>query len=136
MKITKTMKPGKKGTQRFVREWGENLVAVRYREEPKKKKVFTTIEIIVDERDKSPTPVNRHKQLAIERKKVVAVSVKYQETELRHRLKERGARWSQQLKLWLVQYEHVVALGITDKVTLGAAEKCLDVDTSIIEMGA
>lgn len=135
MKTIKTIKPGAKGTKRFLREWGDSLVAVRYREDLQRQKIFTTIEIIVDEREKLPQRVYRHQVLANKRNAVVAVSVLYQEVELRQRLKERGARWSQQLKLWLVKYDHVVTLGIKDWVVAGAAEKCLDVDTSFVEIG-
>lgn len=135
MKTLKTMKPGTKGTARFVREWGDNLVAVRYREDAQRKKVFTTIEVIVDERERISQPMHRHQEFANQRLAVVAISLKYEETELRQKLKNHGARWSQQLRLWLIRYEHVVALGIRERIVAGAAEKCLDVDTSFVEIG-
>lgn len=135
MKTLKTMKPGTKGTARFVREWGDNLVAVRYREDAQCNKIFTTIEVIVDERERTSRPMHRHQQFANQRLAVVAVSVQYQEADLRQKLKNHGARWSQQLKLWLIRYEHVVALGIRERIVAGAAEKCLDVDTSLVEIG-
>ena len=51
MEVTKTLRPGDRGTARLLREYGERLVCVRYRFDRERKKNLTTVEIVVDERD-------------------------------------------------------------------------------------
>jgi len=53
MRVIKTMRPGARGTARFMRRYGERPCAVRYRESASGKHVVTTIEIIADEREKA-----------------------------------------------------------------------------------
>ena len=134
MNVTKTIKPGERGSQRFMREWGDRLVAVRYREDQENTRTYTTIEIIVDERARLAPDTGQTHYLSQKRKSIVALRIEFQEQELRGRVKANGARWSQQLKLWLMPYEVVVSMGLRDRIVEGAAEKCLDIDTSFLEM--
>jgi hypothetical protein len=47
--VRKTIRPGQKGTRRFIRDWGERLVCVRYRFDAKEKIRYTTVEIVSSE---------------------------------------------------------------------------------------
>lgn len=49
MEVLKTLVPGRSGTHRYQRQYGDRLVAVRYRHDPQKKRRLTTVELIVDE---------------------------------------------------------------------------------------
>jgi len=48
MTVLKTMRPGDVGTRRYLKRFGKNLVAVRYRGNVNKNMRVTTVEIIVD----------------------------------------------------------------------------------------
>jgi len=48
MDVVRTIKPGDKGSQRFVKKYGERLVAVRYRKKGSHR--LTTVELIVEQR--------------------------------------------------------------------------------------
>jgi len=48
MKVLKTMQPGDAGTGRYLKRFGKDLVAVRYRGYVNKNMRVTTVEIVVD----------------------------------------------------------------------------------------
>lgn len=130
MQVLKTIQPKSPGAQRFLREWGDKLVAVRYRDAGANT-TLTTIEIVVDQRTRSPG-ASTNRPLRHYREQIVALQVDYEETKLRENLKQRGARWSRQLKLWLLKRDAVIGIGLQDRIVEGAAEQCLDVDTSLL----
>lgn len=45
-----TLKPGKRGTKKLVRKYGDRLICVRYRYDDKKKMRYKTVELIIDAR--------------------------------------------------------------------------------------
>lgn len=132
MHVIKTIQPNSPDARRFLHEWDEKLVAVRYRDAGNQT-TLTTIEIVVDQRQKHPLPLCTNRQLSQYRKEIVALQCKYKETELRQNLKAHGALWSPQLKLWLMQRNTAISMGLQSRIIEGAAEKCTDIDTSLIE---
>jgi len=48
MKIKRIVKPGQPGTKKLVERYGENLVCVRYRYDEQRKRMFKTIELIIE----------------------------------------------------------------------------------------
>ncbi len=132
MDVIKTLAPGKPGTKRFVREWGDSLVAVRYRRNQRTSETLTTIEIIVDRRDYQGQSFNQAATLSLRKQQIVAIFIDYSEVQQRQKAKQLGARWSAQLKLWLLKYDDVVSLGFGNRIVHGAAEKCTDIDTSLM----
>lgn len=46
-------------------------------------------------------------------------------------MNQSGAKWSRQLGLWVVTRKVAVQMGLVDRIVEGAAEKCIDVDTSM-----
>lgn len=48
MDVVKTLQPGKNGTKGFVELYGDDLVAVRYRQDAESRLSFTTVELIVE----------------------------------------------------------------------------------------
>ena len=96
MKAYGHLKPGQKGTQRLVAEFGESLVCVRYRYDELTGDNVTTAEIIVDRRP-------RGKPLFLDAD-LVAVTVNYEETVLREKLKAVGGRWEPEERCWKVRY--------------------------------
>lgn len=93
MQVIRTIKPGAAGSRRFERQYGESLVAVRYRKSQDLDKIYTTIEIIVDTRD-AKKGVNFQTSNSLRNNSWVAVRIAYHEQDLRQQAKALGARWS------------------------------------------
>lgn len=126
MDVIRTIKPGDPGSRRFVRQYGEELVAVRYRRATDGSRLFTTIELVVDSRESKPG-VNQHAVLRHQAKKWVAVRIEYGETELRATVKRNKARWSRSHQVWLMRHEQAVAMGLSNRIIPGLAGQCDDV---------
>jgi hypothetical protein len=126
MEVIRTIKPGMPGSRRFQKHWGENLVAVRYRRGANK--LYTTIEIIVDERDQSRPEISLNAVHSFKRHQLVAIPIAYEEAELRAAAKRNRAMWSAEKKVWIMSYGTAVALGVHNRVVEGLAEKCSDVE--------
>jgi hypothetical protein len=130
MDVIPTIKPGRPGSIRFLQHWKDKLVAVRYRRDTENNKIYTTIELIVDEREQAPPNISLLSAHAHKRRQAVAVTIAWEEHELRARAKQMGSCWSPLKKVWLMRYQTAVVLGIQDRIVQGLAEECTDVDTS------
>ena len=127
MRVLKTIKPGQNGSQRFLRQYGSSLVKVRYRQDLIKRSLYTTVEIIVDQRE-LPLSIDGRAMLHFDSNTWVALKIDFNEPELRNRAKQLGARWSGKHKVWLMIYKAAVELGMVDRVIPGYAAKVDDVD--------
>ena len=87
-----TLKPGQRGTKQLVDLYGNRLVWVRYRYDPRAGKRYKTVELIVEEGPWSP-PSNRKPR------QPVFVRIGYGEERLRERVKASGGRWDARRKL-------------------------------------
>ena len=110
--VVKTLKPGQTGTSRFTRKYGAQLVAVRYRRKPLDNKTYTTVEIIVDEREYAGKNISLKSVHSYQRKQWVAVPIAFDELELRYQAKQMGAQWSKKYKVWVLLYHQAVEMGI------------------------
>ena len=109
-KIRRTLLPGQPGTKKFLAEYGERLVCVRYRHDEARQCKLTTVEIIADQKalkakTREPLP-----------KTLVFVRVAYEETEVRKRVKAAGGKWNQRKGLWELGYANVIELGLMDRI--------------------
>jgi hypothetical protein len=125
MEVIRTIKPGVPGSRRFQEHWRENLVAVRYRRDTGKP--YTTIEIIVDEREHAHPSISLNAVNYFKRMQLVAVPIAFEEAALRAAAKHNRARWSAQRKVWVMTYSMTVVLGLQNRIIEGLAEKRLDV---------
>ena len=103
LRVSKRLGVGQRGTARWTERFGDKLVCVRYREDPRTGERYTTVELIVDVR-----PPKAEKRFLIQ--------VKVHETGIQQRVKERGGKWDKNRKLWLVSYGAIHALGLEDRI--------------------
>ena len=101
MEVTKTLKPGDRGTTRLLREYGDRLVCVRYRFDHERNKHVTTVEIVVDERSAIEEHTTSSNQTPISQESVV-VRIDFHETELREKAKQANGIWDPQRRGWLL----------------------------------
>ena len=106
MDIKKTLQPGEMGTKQLLAQYGESLVCVRYQIDKKAQKRYTTVELIVDEKFyfSNTKPVQ------------VWVKIEFNETELRQHAKLAGAKWNAEAKVWEMDYDTAVKLGLKKRI--------------------
>ena len=122
-KVTRTVRPGKPGTLKYVRRFGDLLVCVRYRLDTKRGLRFTTAEIVVDERpwrsgDSFDLTLSR-----IDAPESVMVRVGFHETLLRARVRSAGGRWDANWKAWELPFEVVKRIGLEGRVVFRSEQQ-------------
>src|SRR6266851_9374930 len=105
MRTSTTVQPGHRGAKKFVAQYGDRLVCVRYRSDEQRQKRFKTIELIVEEWPWRPPSLRRTKG------SIVLVRVAVQEIEMRRQVKGAGGVWNPDKQAWEVRYDVAVALG-------------------------
>jgi len=118
MEVIKTMAPGAPGTKRYLSNWGDRLVAVRYRKDPANNARLTTIEICVDQR---PLDKSRASRRAVEDIIPVPLRVGSHEVSVLNLLKENGAVWDSDQQCWYLTYGLVRLLNLTNRVVIEPA---------------
>jgi len=113
--VKKKLIPGAQGTKRFLQQFGERLVCVRYRYDEAMTRRYTTIEVIVDEKD-LPGGYNPLLQPRRHPNTIVSIRVGYEEFELRGQIRQAGGRWDPNSKLWRLPYYKAAALALLDRM--------------------
>ena len=106
MNITKTLQPGDMGTKRLLEQYGEQLVCVRYRVNRLAEKRFTTVELIIDEKD----------YVSLKPTVKVWVKINFNETDIRQQAKASGAKWLTKEKAWEMDYETAQKLRLKKRI--------------------
>jgi hypothetical protein len=109
MRTRLKLNPGQRGTRKLVAEHGDRLVCVRYRYDETRRKRYKTVELIVDEVEWTPGG-------PVDPQAVVRIRVEGYERELRARVKQAGARWKPQEKVWEISHAAAKTLGIQDRI--------------------
>lgn len=105
-----TLKSGQKGTKKYIAQYGDRLVCVRYRYDAQKKKRYKTIELIVEEIDWRPTPKRPRGDTIAE------IKVNWGEAEIGKRVRQAGGKWNPQNKVWELPYDQVVKLELEKRI--------------------
>ena len=127
MHVLAVRRPGQRGTQKLVSQYGERLVCVRYRYDAASGARYKTVELIVDQAAWVPPPPHPHANKPVIRvdriddletppPQQVGVKVFFRENELRERVKAAGGHWSKAEKLWRLPYRTAVSLGLEHRI--------------------
>lgn len=108
--VRKTMRPGQKGTSRFLRDWGDRLVCVRYRFDAKGKTRFTTVEIVASA-PRPWTPPRRPSPGAL-----VYLKVDRNDWKAIRKLREARAWWDRDAGVWRTRYDVAERLRLRDRI--------------------
>ena len=98
MRTRLSLKPSQPGTKSLLARYGERLVCVRYRYDAESGKRFKTAELIVAEADWRPANTR------LTENAIVSVRVRWDETELRRRVKLAGGRWDPVGRVWRLRH--------------------------------
>ena len=112
METRLSLAPGQNGTKKLVAEYGERLVRVRYRYDSERALRIKTVELIVETTPWTPRERSRRRDPA----ELVGVSIAYDETNLRARIKAAGGIWRPRHRLWEIDWRTVRELEIHDRV--------------------
>lgn len=105
MDVKATLLPGVNGTKSLLKEYGDQLVCVRYRYDELKQKRYKTAEIIVEEK-------HWHPGVTSYPDKRVFIRIGYRENTLRDLVKQHGGYGNPDKKAWHLTYRKVVEPGL------------------------
>ncbi len=118
MDVKRTLNAGDKGTQKYLDEFGDKLVNVRYREDKSGNMRYTTVELIVDSK-----PIAKLDEQLVSNTRFmnehVFIRVDLDEVELREKIQRFGAEWDEQNKLWMTSLLSALQLGLADRIVVG-----------------
>ena len=100
---------GQHGTKDLVAQYGEQLICVRYRYDPIRKKRYKTVELIVETVDWSPPPASDT---------IVALRVAIHERDVQHTIRAAGGVWNRAKRVWELRYDQVVELDLAARVVV------------------
>ncbi len=109
MEVKATFKPGENGTRQLLKQYGDQLVCVRYRYDRLKRKSYKTVELIIEEKDWIPDTIIRPD-------KQVKVRIGFNELELRTLVKNAGGYWNPDEKVWKLSFSAAHDLGIERRI--------------------
>lgn len=114
MKTRLRLKPGQDGARKPVQQYGHRLVCVRYRYDERTQRRYKTVEIIVDEVAWQPS--GRPPAARRDKYSPVFVRIRFEERDLRERVKSAGAQWDPERLLWLLPLNKAQDLGLEDRI--------------------
>lgn len=106
-RVAKKIKPGHRGAIKLTRMHGQELLCVRYRENPDGTERLTTIELVVERAviQKRDDPV-------------VAFKIKPEEAELRRLAQAKGARYDGKNFMWKLARSEVLRMGLKSRIAV------------------
>ena len=110
MRTSTTVQPGHRGAKKFLAQYGDRLVCIRYRSDEQRRKRFKTVELIVAEWPWTPLLPRRTET------SVVLVKGGFAEEGLRQHVKEAGGIWNPDKQAWALRYERALALGLRERI--------------------
>ena len=110
MRTSTTVQPGHRGAKKFLAQYGDRLVCVRYRSDEQRRTRCKTVELIVEEWPWTPPPPRRTEE------SVVLVKVGFAERALRQQVKEAGGIWNPDKQAWELRYDRALALGLRKRI--------------------
>ena len=115
MDVFKTIKPNEAGSKRLVRQYGDKLVAVRYRKGTNPDVIYKTVEIIVDSKPYYPG-ITHAPAASAKCKEIVPLRISFNEVELRAQVKKAGGQWKPTEKRWYLSYKKVCDLKLKHRI--------------------
>jgi hypothetical protein len=94
MRARRTLAPGQRGTKKLLRQYGAQLVCVRYRYDAERCLRSITVELIIEQSPWSPASAK------IADGTIVGVRVGVSEVALQRRVKQTGGKWNPVARVW------------------------------------
>ena len=106
-RVAKRIKPSQRGAIKLARAYGDQLLCVRYRENPDGTERLTTVELIID-------------RVVIQKRDdpVVAFKIKQEEVDLRRLAKAKGAKYDGKTHMWKLPRREVLRMGLRSRIAV------------------
>jgi hypothetical protein len=95
------LKPGQRGTKSLAKQYGNDLLCVRFRYDARKRQRLKTVELIVERTPWSP-PKPEYADDA-----TVHLRIRIDDMQARSQTKAAGGRWDPDMRLWRVKYARI-----------------------------
>ncbi len=105
MRVVKKLAPADRGAIKLAEQFGPTLLCVRHRVDSEAKTRFTTVELLVG---RAP--------IKIKSQRYVAVQIEWKDQALRKIVKDAGAMWDGQAKVWRMPRRLAGILRLTDRI--------------------
>jgi hypothetical protein len=112
MRARRSLAPGQKGTKKLLRQYGAQLVCVRYRDDTEHRLRCTSVERIIEQALWLPAPTRTAGAT------LVGVRVDANEVALQREVKHADGRWNPAARVWEVPYNRATALGLNDRLEM------------------
>ena len=118
METRVTLRPGDKGTKKLVEKFGDQLLCVRYRYAYLEQVRYKTVELVIERIPWKPGERSQQDGHGAPGRPpvLVGVRVRFEETELRQRVKAAGGRWSPERRLWVMPLSLARKLHLADRL--------------------
>ncbi|HDY99955.1 MAG TPA: hypothetical protein ENH52_00610 [Nitrospirae bacterium] len=116
MQTKLTLLPGRSGTKKLLRQYGDQLICVRYRYDDYHKKRYKTVELIIEETPWVTKDNGKGGSKNSIRNERVAVRIGFKEGELRTLVKDAGGIWKKEEKVWMLPYKKAVEFGLEKRI--------------------
>jgi hypothetical protein len=107
-RMRQTIRAGKRGTRKYLDEYGDKLLSVRYHYDWDRKRRITTVEIITQEKRWIPRKIPPQT--------IVKVEVEWGEADLARRIKSSGGKWNKEGKVWEIPFGKAKELGLQTRM--------------------
>ena len=107
-RISKKIQSHQPGAQRWHALYGEQLLCVRYRDDPDNGRRVVTVELLVEERPLPARPPRRDEP--------VMVQIRYGETRLAAQARAYGGRWDAKARFWSMTRDQATQAGLADRI--------------------
>jgi hypothetical protein len=105
--VAKKIKPSERGAIKLARIHGNELLCVRYRENPDGTERLTTIELVVE-------------RVVIQKRDdpIVSFKIKPEEIELRRTAQAKGAKYDGKIFMWKLPRSEVLRMGLKSRIAV------------------
>ena len=105
--VAKKIKPSQRGAIKLARNYGDELLCVRYRENSDGTERLTTVELVVE-------------RVVIQKRDdpVVSFKLKQDEIDLRRRAMAKGAKYDGQNYMWKLRRSEVLRMGLKNRIAV------------------
>jgi hypothetical protein len=113
MEVEKTLRPGADGTAKYVNRFGDQLVCVRHRLDRQANKRYTTVELILEERERTSHHLRPYRAGPDD---VCQLRVQAHERAMIELVRRANGRWEPETRTWLVASMEVERHCLWDRV--------------------
>ena len=106
-RVAKKIKPSERGAIKIARNYGSELLCVRYRENPDGTERLTTVELVVE-------------RVMIQKRDdpIVSFKIKAEEIDLRHLAQSKKATYDSRNQMWNLVRSEVLRMGLRSRIAV------------------